>query len=31
MSCDPLLKQLVRVQVSFECFLPVLFDNFITL
>jgi hypothetical protein len=31
MSCDPLLKQLVRVQVSFECFLTVLFDNFITL
>jgi hypothetical protein len=31
MSCGPLLKQLIRVNPSFECFLPVLSDNFITL
>ncbi|MEA3092289.1 MAG: hypothetical protein QOJ04_3631 [Caballeronia sp.] len=31
MSCEPLLKQLIRVKVCFECFLPVLSDNFVTL
>ena len=31
MSCDLLLKQLIRLPVSFECLLPVLFDDFITL
>jgi hypothetical protein len=31
MSCDPLLKQLIRLKLSFKCFLPVLFDDFIAL
>lgn len=31
MSCDLLLKQLIRVQVSFKCLLAVLSDDFITL
>jgi hypothetical protein len=31
MGCDSLLKQLIRVKVSFKCFPPVRSDNFITL
>jgi len=31
MSCDLLLKQLIRLQVSFRCLLAVLSDDFITL
>jgi hypothetical protein len=30
-SCDLLLKQLIRLQVSFQCLLAVLSDDFITL